>query len=357
MASRSSPAISSDDARKRPGTVLVVDDSAVSRLIVQRVVDKTGDLRVAGHAVSAEDALHKLRTISADLVILDIEMPGLSGIDALPDIIRESGNAPILIVSSHCQEGAEASVRAMAMGASDIVLKPDRPEANEQFAAVLTQKMYRLVDHDVRDDVNVSHHSAIAPSEQPIRCLAIGASTGGIHALSTFFSSLPDAFSVPILVTQHLPADFMIYFARQLAAISGRKASPARDGRLLRSGEIVVAPGDAHLALERGDDGVRVALDRTPVPGGVCPSVDIMLSSVADTYGDRALGVVLTGMGRDGARGAERLVRAGGEIVAQDSESAVIWGMPGAVARQGIASLVAAPSELAAHAAKREGSV
>ncbi|WP_299327683.1 chemotaxis-specific protein-glutamate methyltransferase CheB [Parasphingopyxis sp.] len=336
-----------------------MDDSAVARLIVQRVVNDTKGLKVAGHAISAEDALEKLRTISPDLVILDIEMPGIGGIEAMPDIIRESGNAPILIVSSHCREGAEASIKAMAMGASDIVLKPDSPDANGRFAAVLTEKMCRLTDplSSGKAPRNIAGRTAPTPSPHPVHCLAIGASTGGIHALSIFLSSLRDDVTAPILVTQHLPADFMIYFARQLSAISGRKAAPARDGQSLIGGEIVVAPGDAHLALQQHEGIVRVALDRSPMPSGVCPSVDVMLSSVAEIFGDTAVGVVLTGMGRDGAHGAEALARAGGEILAQDRESAVVWGMPGAVAEQGFASLVATPAELAAHIGQRERTV
>lgn len=364
MASRADPAFPGESARTRHRNVLVVDDSAVARLIVQRIINETDDLRVVAHAVSADDALGKLRTISPDLVILDIEMPGVSGIDALPDIIRKSGNAPILIVSSHCREGAEASVRAMAMGASDIVLKPDRAEANDRFAALLTDTMRRLLEADTRRNgamdgpreiARVTSNRAVS-TRLPVECVAIGASTGGIHALSTFFSALPHSFSAPILITQHLPPDFMIYFARQLAAISGRRATLAEEGMVLSEHDIIVAPGEAHLALQQQGGEVRVALDRTSMPNGLCPSVDIMLSSVAEIYGARALGIVMTGMGRDGAHGAQRLCEAGGEILAQDSESAVIWGMPGAVARAGVAAFIAPPAELAAHVA-RHGSV
>lgn len=358
MASRPDGIAPASGGAKKPRSVLVVDDSAVARLIVQRVINETEQFAVAAHAGTAEEALERLRTTSVDLIILDIEMPGMDGIEAIPHIIRSSFDAPILVVSSHCREDAESSVRAMAMGASDIILKPDSREKAEQFAAALREKMIRLTEREVmpaapEEVPAAAQPAADAPLQRPIKCLAIGASTGGIHALSTFFSALPRDLDMPILVTQHLPADFMVYFARQLRAISGRKAAPARDGQRVSPSEILVAPGDAHLTVVRSDEYVRISFDRNPAPNGFCPSVDPMLTSVARAYGADAVGVVLTGMGRDGALGAADLAEAGGELLVQDSDSSVIWGMPGAVARQGIASVIAPPGDLAAHVARR----
>lgn len=362
MASR--PSISASHAQERPKSrdVLVVDDSAVARLIVQRVINETDNFEVVGHAASAEEALEKLKTLSVDLVILDIEMPGMDGIAAIPHIIRSSRNAAVLIVSSHCSEDAEASVRAMAMGASDFILKPDRPALKDQFAASLLEKMKRLTERVTQQEQVLQPQSQAGEYaakgiavRRPVNCLAIGASTGGIHALSTFFSELPRDFSMPILVTQHLPADFIIYFARQLDKVSGRKTSPARHGQRIEGGEILIAPGDAHLTVKRSDGEVRVCFDYERAHNGFCPSVDPMLSSVAEIYGGDAVGIVLTGMGRDGAVGAAALAKAGGEILTQDRESSVIWGMPRAVARQGIANMIAPPVDLANHVARRIG--
>lgn len=348
---------------KRPNSrnVLVVDDSAVARLIVQRVVNDTDNFQVVGHAGSAEEALEKLKTLSVDLVILDIEMPGMDGIEAIPYVLHASRRAPVLIVSSHCSENAQASVRAMAMGASDFILKPNSPALNEQFAVSLLEKMHRLTERNTRQESasrsngeKTNHDAARGVSvRRPVKCLAIGASTGGIHALSAFFAELPRDFTMPILVTQHLPADFIVYFARQLQTASGRKTIPARDGQRVEDGEILIAPGDAHLTVRRDADHVRVCFDYDRSHNGFCPSVDPMLSSVAEVYGSDAIGVVLTGMGRDGAAGAEALAKAGGEVLAQDRKSSVVWGMPGAVARQGIASAIAPPMDLANHVTRR----
>ena len=361
MASRPSPKTPPRDAVRKRRDVFIVDDSAVARLIVQRVIDDTDHFRVVGHAASAEEALETLSTVSADIVILDIEMPGMDGIEAIPHIIRVSGNAPILIVSSHCRENAESSIRAMAMGASDVVLKPDSPALNAQFTELLKEKMRRLTEGGAANnpiaapsrDAVAEPPAASTRARQPIDCLAIGASTGGIHGLSTFFAALPNDLGMPILITQHLPADFIVYFAQQLQVISGREAIPARDGQRVRGGQVLIAPGNAHLTVKRAGGDARIALDRTAMPNGICPSVDAMLSSVAETYGAGGVGIVLTGMGRDGAIGARALADVGGEVMAQDRETSVIWGMPGSVARQGIASHIASPADLAAHVVQR----
>ena len=360
VASRPRTPVQNGQEPAKSRNVLVVDDSAVARLIVQRVINETSNFKVVGHAGSAEEALEKLKTLSVDLVILDIEMPGMDGIAAIPHIIRGSRNAPILIVSSHCHGGAKSSVRAMAMGASDLILKPDSPALNEQFAAALLEKMERLTEQ-VTSQERVSQPQSKATDytgtgiavRRPVKCLAIGASTGGIHALSTFFSELPREIKMPILVTQHLPADFIVYFARQLHKASGRKTIPARDGQHVEGGEILISSGDAHLTVTRSDGDVRVCFDYERTHNGFCPSVDPMLSSVAEVYGSGAVGIVLTGMGRDGVAGAEVLAKAGGEILTQDRESSVIWGMPGAVARRGIANVIAPPIDLANHVAHR----
>lgn len=358
MASR--PNTPASDPRSHSRNVLVVDDSAVARLIVQRAVNEAGNFKVAGHAGSAEEALERLKTLSVDLVILDIEMPGMDGISAIPHISRGSRNAPILIVSSHCRDDAEASVRAMAMGASDVILKPDSPASSKEFSASLLEKMNRLTERPGRQapltrpaDKMVEYAATGVAVHRPVKCLALGASTGGIHALSTFFATLPPGFMMPILVTQHLPADFIVYFARQLGKVSGRHTMPARDGQRVEGGEILIAPGDAHLTVKESDGHVRVCFDYSRSLSGFCPSVDPMLVSVAQVYGRDAVGVMLTGMGRDGSAGAQMLANAGGELLVQDQESSVIWGMPGVVARQGIANVIAPPAALANHVARR----
>jgi two-component system chemotaxis response regulator CheB len=178
-------------------------------------------------------------------------------------------------------------------------------------------------------------------------CIAIGASTGGLQALNEFLPALPPLIGIPILVTQHLPDAFMAVFARQLAAAAGRPAIIAADGLALVADRIHIAPGDAHLAVERKGGRVVVRLDRAPAASGCLPSVDPMFASVAEIYGAGAVGVVLSGMGRDGLDGARRVIASGGAILAQDRSSSAVWGMPRGVAEAGLASAVLAPVDLA----------
>ena len=187
----------------------------------------------------------------------------------------------------------------------------------------------------------------------PLDCVAIGASTGGVNALAELFRALPKQCDAPILITQHLPVVFMPFFAAQLTSIAGRPASIAVDGARLRRGELLLAPGDAHISLFSGPDFVRIQLDRRPSPSGCLPSVDPMFEAVADCFGAAAVGVMLSGMGRDGVLGAARLAAVGAEILAQDISTSVVWGMPGAVAKAGLASSVASPDEIAVRLGQR----
>ncbi len=189
----------------------------------------------------------------------------------------------------------------------------------------------------------------------PIGVLALGASTGGIHALAALFQALPPRICIPILVTQHLPPPFMAVFARQLGVAAHRQALIASDGMLLEPDRILIAPGDAHLTIERCSSGHIVRLMRGPSSSGCMPSVDPMLASVGTQFGAAALGVVLSGMGRDGVEGASRLVASGGSVLAQDETSSAVWGMPRAIVEAGLACAVMAPDKIARRIASRTG--
>jgi two-component system chemotaxis response regulator CheB len=189
--------------------------------------------------------------------------------------------------------------------------------------------------------------------EARLACLAVGASTGGLGAIADVLRALPPRIGVPLLVTQHLPDLFMPFFARQIEAAAGRPVRIAEDGLALRPDEVVLAPGDAHLGLVREGSRVAVALDRAPAASGCMPSVDVMLRSLALVYGRGGLGVVLSGMGRDGLAGAGELVERGGAVIVQDRVSSAVWGMPRAVAEAGLASAVLAPTDLARRIALR----
>lgn len=337
-----------------PIRLMIVDDSAVARAVLSRMIAAHADLEVVAVAGNAGEALETLARVKVDIVLLDVEMPGTSGLEALPEILRRGQGARVLIVSSLCEDGAEATVRALALGAADTLPKPGTNNFGGRFSDVLAERLRRIgrVEQDkappagelpARDKV-----LQLRPFPQaPLRCLALGASTGGLHALSEFLRALPPRLGAPILITQHLPAVFMPFFARQIEAASSRNARIAMDGARLTNEEILLAPGDAHLRVERHGAIVRVALDREPAPSGCLPSVDPMLDAVAGAYGENAIGVIFSGMGRDGLAGSRRIVEAGGAMLAQDMATSAVWGMPRVVAEAGLASAVQPPVGLA----------
>lgn len=347
---------------RRPIKLMIVDDSMVARAVLSRMIDADGNFEIAGVAGTAEDAIEALGQVMVDIVLLDLEMPGVGGLKSIPRILEAAKGAKVLIVSSQAEEGAEETVAALALGAADTLPKPGTGRFNGRFSEVLLGKL-RELGYAERTAPRVSAAIAPAnllrqPSDQPLQLLAIGASTGGIHALGAFFAALPKRIGVPILVTQHLPPAFMTVFARQLSVAAGREAVVAEDGTELLPDRIVIAPGEAHLLVDEVGGKLVARLLQTKVTSGCMPSVDPMLASAGKILGGGALGVILTGMGRDGAEGAKRLVEAGGAVMAQDEQSSAVWGMPRAVADAGLACAVLPPDKLARRVASRieEGS-
>lgn len=349
---------SSPPTRKaNPVRVLIVDDSAVARAVIERMIVDQGGFEIAASVESAAAALDHLARETVDIILLDIMMPERTGLCALPDLIAQGGGAPVLIVSATAEEGAAETVRALALGAADTLAKPGRGSFGGQFAKVLADKMSRLVRDRIEPGKAASAPAGSqAPSGVTLRALtndvpgviAVGASTGGLHALSAVLRAMPGVPAVPILITQHLPPVFMPYFARQLNEIANCPAKVAADGDRLTPGAILVAPGEAHLRIERVGGIARVRLDDSPAPSRCLPSVDPMFDSIAEVYGRNGLGVVLSGMGRDGEFGARTLVEAGGQIIVQDRATSVVWGMPGTVAQAGLASAMQPPDGIAA---------
>ena len=334
---------------------MIVDDSPVARAVLSRMLAGRKEFEIVALAGNAGEAIDALKSVRVDIVLLDVEMPGTSGIEALPEILRLGGGARVLIVSSLAEDGAEAAVRALALGAADTLPKPGTGNFAGRFSQVLAERLLRIGHSEIA--------ATPAESGKPLRlraapdgkigCLALGASTGGLHATTEFLRALPAMVGAPLLITQHLPAIFMPHFARQLESASGRIAHVAEDGALLVPEHIHVAPGDAHLGLVRNGLDVRVRLERKRAQSGCLPSCDPMLASVAGVYGRDGVGILLSGMGRDGVVGARMLVESGGAILAQDRHSAAIWGMPRAVAEAGLASAVLPPAELARRVGER----
>ena len=343
-----------------PVRLLIVDDSSVARAVLSRMVTAHPGFEVAGTASNVAEALSVLRRINVDIVLLDIQMPGGDGIEALPGIIKAGRGARVLIVSSVAADGAETTVRALALGAADTMPKPSSGMFGGAFSEMLADRLRRIgrVGAIERCEGSPPAGNVVRLREvsdwQPA-CIAIGASTGGIHAISEFMAALPPGLGLPIFVTQHLPPLFMPYFARQLESASGRTARVVQDEDPVEPDHIHVAPGNAHLRLVRRGVRVRIKLDTAPAPSGCLPSVDPMLASVGEVYGRGGVAVMLSGMGRDGLIGSSQLVTAGGIVLAQDQFSSAIWGMPRAVAEAGLATAALPPRELARRIASRAG--
>ena len=337
---------------------MIVDDSTVARAVLSRMVESDPAFEITAVAGTAEDAIEALGECRVDVVVLDLEMPGAGGLKSIPRIIAAAAGAKVMIVSSLAEDGAEQTVAALAVGAADTMPKPGTGRFNGKFSEILLSKLKALgyASHQAplieRGRPGPQALLRVMPAD-PIDVLAIGASTGGIHSLGVLFGALPPKIGVPILVTQHLPIPFMAVFARQLGVAARRDARVAEDGMELVADEILVAPGDAHLTLEPSRNGAMVRLTHGRSSSGCMPSVDPMFDSVGAIYGSGALGVVLTGMGRDGVEGAGRLVACGGSILAQDEASCAVWGMPRAVLEAGLASAVLSPDKIARRIASR----
>ena len=346
--------VAAEQPAGRDVRVMLVDDSLVVRSILERIVDQTPGLMVCAPVASAHDALAFLAREPVDVIALDIEMPGMNGIDALPHILERAANARVLILSSNCVEGGPAAIEALALGASDTLAKPGRGSFSGRFAEILTDRIWSLGQREaVPPTTRIAFRPPVpsAPvavdTDQRLECIAVAASTGGIPAFANFLSHLNPRISAPILLTQHLPDAFMEFYARQIATMTKRKVCVAAAGMAVERDHIYLAPGDAHLMVVANGLRREIALDRRPVENGCCPSADPMLASVAEAYGAGGVAVVLSGMGRDGASGAARLKAAGGKIFAQAPESCVIWGMPGAVAKAGLATATLNPDAIA----------
>lgn len=347
------PPLSQDQRAIR---VLVVDDSVVVRTVIERILNGDHRFSVEHKTNSAEQAIGYLADHDVDLVLLDIELPGQSGLAALPAILRARAGVKVAILSGNCEEGSAAAIEALALGASDIVSKPDSGSFGDHFSNALIERLSRLFADPrlVRPVARPAAPVASGRAVEPLACLGIGASTGGIHALGQLFEGLKAPLGVPVLLTQHLPLSFTPYFVQQLARMTSLRVKVAEQGDLLVADTLYVAPGDANLIVRRGLQGrVNIQLTTERTAGGNLPGVDPMFASMAAAFGAGAAGIVLTGMGRDGTTGARDIVAAGGWIVAQDEASSVVWGMPGSVASAGMTCAILEPRAIMDFVARR----
>lgn len=341
------------------GRVMIIDDSLTVRTVLGRTIEAQDDLTVAASASSAEQALAMLEDIRVDAILLDLEMPGMGGLAALPRLLEKAQGAPVLVVSALTDAGARHTLDALAMGATDTLMKPASGGFDPAYRTILAERIRNLcaVRSPVRPaspDLPARPACSTRPyARRPAHVVAIAGSTGAVHALCLVLRQLPPRIGVPITVTQHLPASFLPVFARQLALASGREAVIASDRVRLEPDVICIAPASGHLAFERTADSVVARIDTGAARSGCTPSADPMYASLAECFGDRVLAIVLSGMGTDGAEGARALATAGASIVAQDEDSSAVWGMPKAVARAGLASAILGPARMAEAIAAR----
>ncbi|MET0137988.1 MAG: chemotaxis protein CheB [Sphingobium sp.] len=331
---------------------MIVDDSLVARRVLQRILEEDGRFGVVGCHSGADDAIAALDATPCDLILLDLEMPGRSGVDSLPDMIERGHGAKVVILSGHHAEDGSVAIAALAAGARDVMTKPVAGHFGPSFAAAISDRLHAI--YTGQDRVAWTGDSSRRVSALPgitasPRAIGIGASTGGIHALMAFLGALDRAPPVPLFVTQHLPSDFLPFFAEQLRRLGRLPVHIAEDGMAVLPGHLYVAPGSGHLTVQRKiNHRVEIRLSRASSRHGAFPAVDPMLLSLAQIYGERACGIIFSGMGRDGLVGTEAVVCAGGSVIAQDNASSVVWGMPGAVVDAGLACLIASPEQAAA---------
>ena len=328
--------------------ILIVDDSLVTRSIIEKIVEPVAGLQIAGMASTANQALEFLKRNDADIIILDIEMPVRSGLDALPDILDLAPKAKILVLSNLCEAGAPAAIKALSLGACDTLAKPGQRSYTVGFAKELLNRLEALSGH--KGFGAVRPLAPAAPRRRKhsaLSCLAVGSSTGGIAGIHEVLAALDPRIDCPILITQHLPESFMAYLARQLDELGSRRAVVATDDARLERNHIYIAPGDRHLSCVHRDGATRIALTLDWDRNRYLPSVDPMFLGVARCFGSSAAAIVLSGMGNDGMIGAAELAECGAPVYAQSPDSSVVWGMPGAVAKAGLTSAVLPPRDIA----------
>lgn len=346
-----------------------MDDSAVVRGLVARWIEADSRLEVAATCADGEQGVRRAGELQPDLVVLDIEMPRMDGLTALPLILKAAPRARVIMASTLTRKGAEVTMRALSLGAADYAPKPEagRVAGAEAYRSELLQKLVALSpQHSARaaltpratlssasrptvSSAKAAPRAGVAPRPNLI---AIGSSTGGPQALRDVMSVIPRDARAPVVIAQHMPKLFTAILAEHLSKC-GMPAAEAKHGEVLRPGRAYLAPGDWHFTLKAGGQGFVAELDQSPPVNFCRPAVDPLFQSCAKAAGRNVLAIVLTGMGSDGREGARGIRDAGGHVIAQDQASSVVWGMPGAVAEAGLADMILPLKDIGPEIARR----
>jgi two-component system chemotaxis response regulator CheB len=333
--------------------VLVVDDSALMRKLIPQILQSDPSIQVVGTAMDGNFGLKKIEDLKPQVITLDLEMPGMGGLEMLKEIMRKH-RLPVIVVSSHSTEGASVTLQALSLGAFDFVAKPHdvsarMPEiARELISKIKVAAQSRGVQLPLMTHEFPRVEKAATPAAGgPTRVVAIGVSTGGPHALQYVLSQLPADFPGTILVVQHMPEGFTEMFARRLDEICAISVKEAQSGDLLLPGRALICPGSRHLKAKKLPLGNVAVLTDDPRVNGHRPSADVLFKSVAEEFGSTTLAVIMTGMGEDGAEGMGAVKAAGGMTIAQNEESCVVFGMPKAAIERGYAVRIVSLDALA----------
>lgn len=322
--------------------VMVVDDSIVFRTQISASLKDAGDIDVVGTASNGRICVQKLEQISVDLITLDMEMPEMNGMETIREIKRKKIDVKIIVFSSQTTQGAQMALEALRLGADDVVAKPSSDNitfenAQEMIKSALIPRILQFKKDSLkREPVKVAQVAKASSPKIKLstffpKAVVIASSTGGPNALDEIFSKLKGPFSKPIFIVQHMPPVFTQILAKRLFDLCGVEAAEAIDGEIAQKNRIYVAPGGYHLYLQKVGDQVKIKLDEAAQRNSVRPAADFLFESAADIYSSSLLGIVLTGMGEDGADGCKKIHEKGGAVMIQDKESCVVFGMPGAV--------------------------
>jgi len=342
--------------------ILVVDDSVVVRRMLSDSLSADPQLEVVGSAANGNIALARIPQLNPDIVVLDVEMPELDGLETLKRIRQTHLFLPVIMFSTLTQRGAAATLDALSLGANDYVTKPANvggvQQALEHIRAELIPKIKVFGRKGTRSDFATARRLAptatsgsksMAAPRRPsgsVEIVAIGVSTGGPNALNELVPTFPADFSVPLLIVQHMPPVFTKLLADRLHSKSQIQVEEGAPDQAVEAGRAFIAPGNFHMIVQKVDQTVRIKTNQEPPENSCRPAVDVLFRSVAQTYGACALGVVMTGMGQDGLRGCEEIRKAGGQVFVQDEATSVVWGMPGYVANAGLADQILPLNEL-----------